>query len=211
MSKRLYLLDFDRTLFDTTKFQEVIGRILSPEDPQAFHRDIPKYSDERTGYYSVMKQAQTMTGLSRDQTLALFAKHIPDEEYCYTDVPRWIKDHKKPGVALAIITVGGPDYQGLKFEHAPCLNGIPKHLIKDSKSGLLAAELKGQSLPYHVSYVPGSFDEIYLVDDRRDHLDGLGHLPGVTPVHLARPGGKYSTDPASNETMHEIKDFGELA
>jgi hypothetical protein len=210
MKHRLYLLDFDRTLFDTARFQEDVFRILSPKDPDAFAREVPSFTDERTGLYDIYDQAMHVTGLSKSEVKALFDKNIPDTDYCFPDVPPWIDAHAKKGVAMAIITVGGPDYQALKFERAPSLQGVTKHLINDSKSDLLARELDGQVPPYRISYMPGNFDEIWLIDDRLDHLEGLSHLKGVTPVHLKRSGGKYADAWEPIDVTHIINDFGEL-
>jgi hypothetical protein len=70
--------------------------------------------------------------------------------------------------------------------------------------------LKGQKRPYTISLAPGTFDEIFLVDDRTDHLEGLQDIEGLTTVFVARPDGKYSTMPVSNNINITISQLGEL-
>jgi hypothetical protein len=207
---RLYILDFDRTLFDTDRFQRDIVRVVMPGNPQAFIEAIPSFTDSQTGLYDLIEQARSQAGISKSQLIALMDEKMPDDDYCFPDVAPWIKSHTTDGVSLTILSVGAPDYQGLKFARAPSCAHISKRLVNSAKGALLGHELTGQKQPYRVSFVSGTYNEIFLVDDRMDHLDKLQDTPGLTTVHVARPDGKYSTSPVSSNINVTITQFGEL-
>jgi methionine salvage enolase-phosphatase E1 len=181
-----------------------------PKDPESFNAAIATFTDPRTNIYDVFGHAQSQAGYSKQELIDLLEEKMPDDDYCFPDVAPWIKRHRTEGVSLVILSVGTPEYQSLKFRRAPSCAHIPKHVVTDTKGDLLRPELKGQKRPYTISLAPGTFDEIFLVDDRTDHLEGLQDIEGLTTVFVARPDGKYSTMPVSNNINITISQLGEL-
>jgi hypothetical protein len=211
--KRLYLVDFDRSLFDTARFQADLFRAVTGGDQNRqakFESDIPQYSDPATGFYDFFKHAVAFTGLSHAQLDAQLEAGLRDPDYSFPDARRWVGAPRAAGEQIVILTVGGPDYQNLKFKHAPGLSRLPHHIINANKSALLAKALWGQHRPpYTVKYAPGRFDEIILIDDVATHLQHLPALPGISGIHLVRPDGKYSHIPAPSG-IRTITNLGEL-
>ena len=208
--KRLYLIDFDRTLFDTASFQVDLFRALTQgnsESEATFVKTIPDYSNPDTGFYDFFEHASSHTGLNREQILARVEKHLA-HDYTFPDAPACLNNHVND--QIVIVTVGGKGYQELKFRHSPSLKHMPRHVISGNKGRLLTKELAIQTRPpYSISLAPGSFDEIILVDDVPVHLEHMPVLRDVSGIRLVRDGGKYSHLP-SPAGVRTIRNLGEL-
>lgn len=211
--KRLYLVDFDRSLFDTARFQTDLTRALTEGDTAqeaAFVAGIPRYSNSKTGFYDFFEHASATASLHRAQIMERLEAGIPEPDYTFDDAREWASRHQGRH-DIVILSVGGADYQALKFKYAPSLGHLPRHVIRENKSLLLQEDLAGSSTPpYSIRFAPGRFDEIVLIDDLATHLQHLPGLPGISGIHLARAGGKYSHLPAP-ANMKTIRNLGELS
>lgn len=210
--KRLFLIDFDRSLFDTARFQNDLTLALTEgnaAEQKQFIESIPQFSDPATGFYDFFEHATARTGLTHSQLLDRLQTGIGETDYTFADARDWIASRSDRD-KVVIVSVGGPDYQALKFKYAPSLGHITRHVIKENKSLLLKQELNHfHTPPYSVTFTPGRYDEIFLVDDATAHLKYMPDLPGVSGIHLARPGGKYSHHHAPSG-MRTISNLGEL-
>jgi hypothetical protein len=211
--KRLYLADFDRSLFDTARFQNDLFRKFTSGDSAReteFIAAIPSFSDPATGFYDFFEHAGAYTGMTRSQIIEHIKATIPDPDYTFPDSREWVARQRESDDAIVILTVGSRDYQNLKFTYAPSLGHLPYNVINANKSQFLHAELAGRQVPpYSVSFTPGSFDEIILIDDSAVHLQHLPSSAGILGIHLVRPGGKYSHLSAP-PGMRTISNLGEI-
>jgi hypothetical protein len=193
---RLYLLDLDRTLFNTKLFfADTLGLLAARHslDPAAFRADMPHYRQGE--FYDFYGQIKVMTGLSQADLDRLVAEQLSDEAYLYADVAPWLQA-RRAGETVAVITVGQEPFQQLKLRHAHGLNGLPQTIIPTNKGAYIGQQLQivGDN-QYRLDFVPGEYDALTLVDDNPATFLGLGQTTPITTYHMARAGEAYTQEP----------------
>jgi hypothetical protein len=213
MARRLYILDFDHTVFESDRFiadlRDLVSRVFDL-NPAEFDANQPQYVEAGTKYYDFHGHIQALTGISPKQLNRLVGEHLPDRDYSYPDISAWIGDRDRLNEKVIVMTVGRPPFQELKFKYAKAVDGIRKLVVPKNKGEIIREHITGAPAAYRLDIALHIFEHIYLIDDSPETFRGLGQLNEVSGIRLARPNGKYQHIPTPTGTR-EITSLRELA
>jgi hypothetical protein len=203
VARRLYILDLDRTLFDTKRFFDDLLAALGRShglDPDKAKASMAEFVDPEAGGYDPHGHHEKLLGLSADQLDALITRELSGRDYLFPDATAWLEDKRADkDNEFVILTQGRPRYQQLKLAHAAAARSLPMVVVPSDKAGQIRSRYAGR--PY---------DQITLVDDSAEVFEELAGTRGITLVRIARPGEKYSDRPCPPH-ITQITNFGELS
>jgi hypothetical protein len=194
--EHLYLLDLDRTLFNTELFLRDMMALLARHrgiDPAVFRAAIPRYRQDE--FYDFYGQIAAMTGLSQADFDRLVGEYLGAEAYLYPDVAPWLRA-RPAGQTAAVITVGQEPFQQLKLRHARGLAGLSRTIIPTNKGAFIGRHLRSiGDGRYRLDFLPGEYTALSLVDDNPASFLRLGQPTPITTYHMARAGETYTGQP----------------
>jgi hypothetical protein len=163
--KPLLLLDFDSTLFRTLDFWQDFSEIFSMLKHVPAEQLQGHYFDYTVGdgllrtvdYDAMLADAK----LTKGQVQEAVESKLRGKSYLYDDAKQLVAvlQELSKQYDVGILTFGQKDFQQLKIEHEPTLNGIPTFITLELKaryiaanfeahpSGVLVDDKPGQSLP----------------------------------------------------------------
>jgi hypothetical protein len=213
MSKRLYLLDFDRTLFDTHRFFEDTKAALARThrlDLDEFTATWQAYIEPSSGGYDLHRHHQDLLGLTPDELDQVITEELGHTNYLFEDAKQWLSRHTQaPDEELIIITMGRPRYQKLKFTHAQDVSPLRKLVVQTNKGAIIRRHLNEGAGEYGLDFLDAHYDSITLIDDSAETFTALGETDRISGIRIARPGEKYSDIPTPPHVRH-ITSFGDL-
>lgn len=194
MPHTLYILDLDRTLFNTAHFAgDIIDTVVSQ-----FGLDADQFQDSRINYtqpnemgYDFFKHATTAANQPVEAVMEALAKHLGRTDYTYDDVAPWLASLQDSNAQ--IVTVGQPNYQTLKLSYAPALKPYSLQIVGQNK-GLLLRNTLTNSGDSQLKLVEEA-DTIVVIDDNPRTFFELGEQPNVKPFYVSRSGEKYANQP----------------
>jgi hypothetical protein len=192
---QLYIVDLDRTLFETKVFARDLLTSLVTHfaiDPHTFRDQIPQYTLPNEVGYDFFAHATTVTGQTADSILRAVEPHLSRHDYAYSDVAGWVARHSAN--TIVIVTVGTPAYQGLKLKYAPSIKYLPHFITPDNKGKLIRTILDTGSSP-NLNLDLDPYDRITVIDDNPDTFANLGQHPRIDGIYVSRPGEKYAGQP----------------
>jgi hypothetical protein len=214
MARSLYILDFDRTLFDTYRFFRDIVQALQRThtlDLAQFDATYHSFIEPATGGYDPHAHHGHLLGLSAHELDAIITHELGDANYLFPDADDWLQRHlHDPDTDLIIVTVGRPRYQELKFHHAPTVTPLRKIVVQTNKGRLIHDHLAHRGGDYGLDFLDQPYETITLIDDAADTFTALGPTDRITGIRIARPGEKYSDRPAPPH-IRQITNFGDLS
>jgi hypothetical protein len=187
----LYLIDFDRTIFDTSAFShELLASLVTQFDidPADFRRQMPRYVLPQEVGYDFFAHATAITGQDAATITRLLTPHLSRADYAYPDVAGWVERHHQD--TIAIITVGTPAYQELKFQYTPVITPLRKYVVGENKGKLIHDVLTGA--PSALDLNLSRYDHVTVIDDNPVTFTHLDPPSGITGIYLSRPGEKYA-------------------
>jgi hypothetical protein len=212
MAARLYIVDLDRTIFDTRRFLAAVKGVIVQEhhlDPGAFDRTMASFIDPESGY-DAHKHYTDLTGQGPNQLDELVARTLHDQDFAYPDATAWIKARDPHHEHVVILTTGRRRYQQLKFRHAPAIRDLHKVIVNTNKGIIIRRHLHEGVGEYNLDFLNQPYAAITLIDDSADTFTALGDIPAITRIRILRPGEKYSDRPTPPH-VSQIASFGELS
>jgi hypothetical protein len=214
MSKRLYLLDFDRTLFDNHRFFEDFKSALNRThklDLGEFTRTWEAYYEPEAGGYNPHRHHQDLLGLTPDELDEVITSELGHTNYLFPDARQWLSRHMpNPDEDLIVVTMGHPRYQKLKFSHTPDIKPLRKVVVRTNKGAIIRRHLNEGAGEYGLDFLDQHYESISLIDDSADTFTALGQTDRISGIRIARPGEKYSDIPTPPYVRH-ITSFGDLS
>lgn len=144
MTERLLLVDFDRTLFDTSRFAEAWWRWAA----NRFEIDIAAELGRMEEYFNYVGQwrsydfyrhvAELGLGRSADQVLDEARLALADQDFTYPDA-KAVFDLKARR-DMELVTFGNQRYQSYKISFVPALAGWIKHITEADKADYLRSK-----------------------------------------------------------------------
>lgn len=203
MADRLYILDLDRTLFDTGRFFNdllaALGRSHNLDLAQS-RATMAEFNDPETGGYDPHEHHERLLGISAGELDRIVAQELGHADYMFTDATAWLTaKRREEGTDFVILTVGRPRYQKLKLEHAPAAQGLPMVVLPSAKAIYIKEH-----------YLNTGAKEVTFIDDSADVFQDLTPTDALKLVRIARPGEKYSDRPCP-PAIRQITNFGELS
>lgn len=184
-------LDFDDVLFNTKQFfadyQLVFARFgVSGE---MFERTYAKARKNESGvdgykydrHMSILAEEEGMQSAVVRAGVDSFVQNL--QQYVFPDVREFLKERKKNGDALYIISTGSPDFQRKKIVSAGLLEYFTEVAI--------AGEDK---IPEFVRMMKNAHmgEKVWFFEDRTEHIGGIKQaLPQVKTILVSRPEGRY--------------------
>jgi hypothetical protein len=200
--RHLYIVDLDRTVFDTKRFFNYIVATLNRThslDREKFQSSMADYVDPESGGYDPHAHHEELLGLSADDLDGVIKHELAQHDYVFPDAADWLTlKRSDPANKIVILTVGRARYQQLKLDHAPAAAGLPIVVIPGDKGGVIKQRFLGHDA------------DITLIDDAAQVFEELAGTPGINLIRIARPGEKYSDIPCPPE-VRQITNFGELS
>jgi FMN phosphatase YigB (HAD superfamily) len=209
MSKPLFILDLDRTIFDTSRFFEDIKAALHRThrlDINEFTNTYNAFIEPQVGYDPHGHHGKLL-GLTPDQLDEVIKQELDDRDYAFPDAAAWLEQHHEDDVV--VITMGRPRYQELKFHHCAPVRDLPKIVVATNKGLVIRRHIEGRAGEYDLSFLD-THDHITLIDDSVDTFTALGQAARITGIRIARPGQKWADLPTPPGIRH-ITSFGELS
>jgi FMN phosphatase YigB (HAD superfamily) len=194
-SNTFYLLDLDRTLFDTPLFTDNILSLVAEYDVQVAQELAHNVADTfaRGGSFAIREEIALRLGEEKTARIEAKVLEKADAESLFLDGAQEALSYiaETPELQAGILTYGEPKGQTMKLQAAQ-LTGLP-HLITDSreKGSLIRSWRKDNGdyqLPEVLSAVPAA--HVVLVDDRLISFQGLpddarGYWLSVQPPSAA--------------------------
>jgi FMN phosphatase YigB (HAD superfamily) len=211
-ARHLYILDLDRTIFDTHRFFAAVRNAIITEhqlDPGEFDRTMPSFTDPESGY-DAHKHYTSLTNRGPDQLDELIQHKLHGQDFAYADATTWIKARNPRRDDVVILTTGIIRYQKLKFHHAPITRELHKVIVATNKGAIIRRHLHERVGEYNLDFLDQPYSDIMLIDDSAGTFTALGPGTSIIGVRICRPGEKYSNHPTPPHVRH-IVSFGELA
>lgn len=170
------VLDFDRTLFDTSYFADWFAEEVAERSGLAVEL-VKKQAQEtyyvysgELYYYDMIAHLTAIFGADANTQLEeIRTKARKHTSFLFEDVQATLDALKEYGT-LSILTFGKEDYQRFKLSLCPQLEGIPAYIVQDAKGPHLAANFEPT-------------ERCVFIDDKDEH----GTLPEwVEFYHLQR-------------------------
>jgi hypothetical protein len=213
-TRQLYILDFDRTLFDTRRFFEDMKAALKRThqlDMKAFAKTFESFIEPATGGYDPHRHHGELLGLTPGELDQVVAAELGHEDYTFPDAAAWLSSQAHaPNVDLVIVTMGRPRYQELKFQHSAPVRDIRKIVVNTNKGAIIRRHLKSGGGEYALEFLDQPYRTMTLIDDSADTFTALGNTGQIDCIRIARPGEKYTELPTPAHVRH-ITSFGELS
>lgn len=190
-SRHLIFADYDRTLFDTSRFTATLIAVLSDRfgiDEEQFETSMPDFSEPQNGYNLF---AHT-TSYGCEKAAVINALQALDTmEFLYTDSPAFIESLlANKSVSLQITTTGFTNYQqfkttGLRQKYPQ----LPVTILDQNKGRWLADQWPRHVPPY--VFERQSYEHVSLIDDSLVNLLPLLGFADISLYQLQRPETKY--------------------
>ena len=141
MDKPLLLVDFDRTLSDTSAFIDFLWRSLAElyqvdgVAEQARSKEFYTYSGEWYDYdFFTHLAAISSVPEDVDTVMAAIRSRAEPDRFLYPDAQQLIPDID------AIVTFGNEPYQRFKLSFCPALSELQTHIIQSSKAEFISRQ-----------------------------------------------------------------------
>lgn len=207
----LVITDYDRTLFDTGRFEQIVLQTLSRHyqlDEPTFRAEITERSIGASGYDLLAHLANYQ--IDAADFTSVLDHELAGQDCLYSDTLPFLKYLTgRPDLAMRLVTVGAPSYQQLKLRALRRAHPhLPMHIIGINKGAWLAeqwAEAKLQPQPTsRLSFQGQSYRQAIVIDDRADSFRDIQQHPLVTGIHIVRPGSKYQDRQPSLATVESL-------
>ncbi|MDB5178452.1 MAG: hypothetical protein JWN01_395 [Patescibacteria group bacterium] len=212
MTRRLYILDFDRTVFDTDCFiadTKILFRHALGISARDFDATQNLYIEPNTKYYNFHGHIESLAGIGQHDLDQLITSQLRDRDYLYPDSAAWLATRDPLTDTVIIMTVGRPPFQQLKFNYAKAIDGLRKIIVPKNKGELIREHILDQPEIGDLNLTLNLYDRVYLVDDSPETFTGLGKINGVKGLRIVRPDGKYRHIPTP-PSAQQITNFGDL-
>lgn len=192
--KKLLLLDFDRTLFDSDAFINKLWQIISTKYKLDFTdmlAEMPKFYHAvgELRYYDFALHLQEATGQSVEESIGGIRPEMAKTQYQYSDVEPTLHQLSQE-FEIRILSFGQPWFQNLKMSFTHIASDLPRDIILSAKNEFIADHFAGRQ---------GA-----LVDDKRN-----SELPkGFTEIWLNRD--SKESEPDSIITINSLKQLPEV-
>ncbi len=176
MARRLYILDFDRTIFDTLLFYTDIASVMQAKhdlDLDLFKQTYEQFFDAESGGYDIHAHHTNFVGITADEFDDVITNNLAGRDYRFADAAVWM-DRRDPSDDLIIITMGIPRYQKLKFAHCSGLDGLTKVIVPSNKGALLRRHLEGEDTSHNLSFLDKPDRQLLLIDDSAETFTAPG-------------------------------------
>lgn len=195
MTKKLLLLDLDRTLLDTQRFIPDLWAHLADRykanDGYEISR-IPHWYRAMGGlhYYDLKLHIEESLGAPADEAVAAVTPELLKRDYAFSDVSELAAWRRNPDYEIGILTFGSVWTQQFKLRCIPAIADLPCHIVLESKGEFVTRHYAGR--------------QGFLVDDRRN----AGLPPGIREVWLDRDG--TNRHPEGIITINSLTELGEV-
>ena len=194
--RHLVISDYDRTLFDSGRYERAIRQILHDEfhlDPVAFGKEIHARTD--AGGYDLFAHLADHN-ISASTAHSIITDTLGAESFLYPDAVHFLRQMSAlPEIDLAVVTVGSPAYQQLKLEYLQqAAPHIPARVVGINKGTWLETSwLRRELHPLgrHIEFEGTPYSKVAVVDDKTDTFAAMTPAPHILMVHLLRPDAKY--------------------
>lgn len=139
----IYYVDFDRTIFDTKSFLEELYKIL-----EEYH--IPKevfikksYDVEEFNPYKILNLLKDEYQFTSNLFLDIDRLIEKTKAFLYYDALVFVRDVKKKGNKLILLTRGDNDFQNDKIDNTGLRNIFDKVIITNDDKGNLDIDYRG--------------------------------------------------------------------
>jgi FMN phosphatase YigB (HAD superfamily) len=210
MKNHLYVLDLDRTLFNTDRFANDLIALLSKQfgiDAAAYRQEMGQYFDPVTEAYDFYRHATTATGASPGELNTAIQAGLPSQSYVYEDVAPWLAHHQQAGMEIVVMTTGHRSFQQLKLDYSPELAKLPHIITPHNKGAVLKQYLANTQSASELPLT--QYNRVILVDDNPITFEGLGRTSRIAAYQLARLTERYSQTavPAGVQRIISLKEL----
>jgi len=194
--KKLIILDFDHTVFNTTRYVGALKRRFKDEfdiDEEVF----VKYRDETKSCCVVIDMDNFVNLLPHEDKRAMHkAIHeviqIQAATFVFGDVMNFIGRHHEK-FDIVVVTHGDSEHQQEKIRHC----GLPEYV-----DALISLESKENA----IASLMGQYDEVHFIDDKAENIDTVKQaFPHVKSYFMKRREDKpYANTPSACDCADEV-------
>jgi len=205
MSK-LFLLDFDETLFNTTLFKKDLTNFLAIKYSIDFFKDYDNYKNEYGAYDYFTHILHLTKKKNKEELLNDFYKFFEDKNYEFDDVQAFLRRYAKD--ELVILTVAIDNFQNMKINICPNIKNLKRMIILKNKAEFIKQNIiyKNRKLYFH--QLNQEYDEIIFIEDQPKFLI-LKKIKNFFQFRMKRPGTKYYNN-ETPDNITEIKTLEEI-
>lgn len=141
---RLVILDLDGTIFDTYAFYGDILKVLHEQyhiNAFEFVKQAKRYTTGEDGSYDFFGHVRQQLSLPPSQIRQAITAGLAGRSYLYPDAEQFLAKADS-AATLAILTVGEPSWQALKFDYVTGIKQLPKRIIQANKGDYLMRHLQ---------------------------------------------------------------------
>lgn len=192
MSRRLIIVDFDRTLFNVNEFfTDFCSQILSDEGVTNTELRAEVEEFLHSGNHSDFRPFMERYHVDLQGVMAKVNYTLSHKSYLYSDVKDFLARFKNDKVI--IVSVGVQEYQEIKFQLTDSLSHIERVVIDANKGDYLKTRLRSLQRGIQCQELAGDeeFSELLFIDDKLDMLEPLAGQPLIKLFHIERPDAKF--------------------
>lgn len=200
----LYIVDFDRTLFNNAEFFQDFSTVLASEfkiNGKHLHELARRQDVVRAHATGIFSAFDAIRELHPEVDIEAVKTRTKDmmlgRSYTFVDVRDFIERLSVAGHKMKIITVGTDEYQQFKFEFASDELAIFDFIVTQETKGACLAKIRDSFSKY---------DRVTLIDDRADTFDEDFRELDIHGIRLNRVDSRYGHMP----TPHGVTEYSSL-
>lgn len=182
MSRKVLLLDLDRTLLDTNKFLQAFWQAMAHAygvDAEHEMAMVPEWYHAigEYRYYDLKMHLEQGLGKNAEEVVETLRPQLQGQDFLYPDVQEMAKWQEHKEYEIRVVTFGPQWVQLLKLQFTPSLAHLPSDIMLESKSAYIArnfADATGFLVDdKRNSHMPNNIKQLWLVRDKsvQDMLD----------------------------------------
>jgi hypothetical protein len=190
----LFILDLDRTIFDTASLYADLTEMIEKTWGTSVATAMRKHeatSEHLDPFQYLQEHHDIDYGEATGEFTRFTAEKYPDgHSYLYPDVPQLLDYlRRRPRTTVRIVTTGTQLSQKFKLAQCPELKWIKPQIVSDNKGKLLEeAFQKAGAIFFDGQY----FKYLVLIDDKNTALTPVTPHRRRLLIHLMRPGAKFA-------------------
>lgn len=164
--KKLALIDFDDTLFNTAKFKQELEKFFSQKYDADFFEQYEQAKNEH-GAYDYFKHLELIgVTASREKDKQDFFDYFQEIDFQFTGTQKLIDKLSSNNFQIIILTLGFDDFQKMKFKLIAELNSLRMHSIETDKADFLTENITPTENGLEFSVTSEEYQQIIFIDDK---------------------------------------------
>jgi len=213
MTRRLYVLDFDRTLADTNKLNDAFMKLIGDTHPtvsETLHQQMRAAEQSGASFVTLDAVRGLLSPEEYDSLLERFAMYQEESNYQLPGVEELLAYIRASGSDAQIVSYGDAAWQELKARASGLAEELPFIVVSEPRKSAIVLGWKQDDGTFLAPGAPDAvYDEVIVVDDKAKAFEvwgsGLiGYWVRSSSELLPSQRGEVSDDVHKVHSLYEV-------